>query len=285
MPANFVGEGFMKRSFEVVSLLLLAVALLMAGQASAQWRGQNEGAPRDGACFYLDGGYTNQSFCVVAGQSVSRLPSGFNDQITAIRVFGRASVTVFEDGDFRGPSEVFDRSQSDLRYVRKRDDGSRVWSDRISSVRVDFARGGDRADWGRDRDDRGSGWDRDGDRDRGWNRDRDGDRDRDRGYDRGPRWGRGPQPRQGACFFRDTNFRGDYFCMARGESFRALPPGFNDRISSVRVFGGTRVFVFQDNDFRGAGARFHRDTTDLHDRRVRDSDRSWNDRVSSVRVD
>jgi hypothetical protein len=268
----------MKRSLGLFAVAVFVFVLGMAGQASAQWRGQNQGAPRDGACFYLDGGYSNQSFCLNAGQSMNRLPPGFNDQITAIRVFGRAAVTVYEDGDFHGPSETFDRSQSDLRYVRKRDDGSRVWSDRISSVRVDFAQGGDRADrgdWGRDRD-----------RNRDRDYDRDGDRDRDRGgYGRGPVWGRGPQPRQGACFFRDENFRGDYFCMARGESFRALPPGFNDRISSIRVFGGTRVFVFQDNDFRGAGARFNRDTLDLHDRRVRDADRSWNDRISSVRVD
>jgi hypothetical protein len=73
--------------------------------------------------------------------------------------------------------------------------------------------------------------------------------------------------------------------MARGESFRALPQGFNDRISSIRVFGGTRVIVFQDNDFQGAGARFNGDTADLRDARMRDSDRGWNDRISSVRVE
>jgi hypothetical protein len=46
-------------------------------------------------------------------------------------------VSVFQDNDFRGASETFDRSQNDLRSVRKRDDRSRVWTDRISSVRVD----------------------------------------------------------------------------------------------------------------------------------------------------
>lgn len=282
----------MKRGLELYAVTVIILVLGLAGQASAQWRGQqNQGTPRDGACFYLDGGYSNRSFCLNAGQSMNRLPSGFNDQITSIRVFGRATVTVYDDSDFRGTSETFDRSQKELRDVPKRDDSSRVWSDRISSVRVDFAQGGERADrgdWGQNRD-------RDSDRanrgdwgqNRDSDRDRDGDRDRsdNRGYGVGPVWGRGPQPRQGACFFRDTNFGGDYFCMARGESFRALPSGFNDRISSVRVFGGTRVSVFQDNDFRGAGARFNRDTADLHDTRVRDSDRSWNDRISSVQVE
>ena len=265
----------MKRGLELYIVTVVILVLGLAGQASAQWRGQNQGTPHDGACFYLDGGYSNRSVCLDAGQSMNRLPSGFNDQITSIRVFGRATVTIYDDADFRGTSETFDRSQNDLRDVRKPDDSSRVWSDRISSVRVDFAQGGDRADqrvWGRNRD---TDQARDGDRDRGDNR----------GYGIGPVWGRGPEPRQGACFFRDTNFGGDYFCMARGESIRALPSGFNDRISSVRLFGGTRVSVFQDNDFRGAGARFSRDTADLHDSRVRDSDRSWNDRISSVQVE
>jgi hypothetical protein len=27
------------------------------------------------------------------------------------------------------------------------------------------------------------------------------------------RFGRLPQPRAGACFYRDANFRGDYFCV------------------------------------------------------------------------
>lgn len=272
-------------------VLLLAVMVGATGFAFAQWRwpnqNQNQNAPRDGACFYKDG-FNSESFCLSAGQSADHMPPGFNDQVTSIRIFGRARVVVFENSNFGGPNETFDRSQSDLRNVRKRDDPSRVWSDRISSVRVESASG--RADdrWGRD--DRG----RDDDR---WGRDRDDDRWRDRDRDdRGwhgrnnpnnyPVWGRGAQPRQGACFFRDSNFRGDYFCMARGETFRSLPAGFNDRISSVRLFGGARVTVYQDSDFRGRDARFGRDIADLHDRRTRDDrDRNWNDRISSIQVD
>ncbi|HYG98399.1 MAG TPA: peptidase inhibitor family I36 protein [Terriglobales bacterium] len=277
----------MKRSFGLFFAALFLALFGVAGSAFAQW-GQN--APRDGACFYKDG-YGSESFCLNAGQSVDRMPPGFNDQITSMRLFGRARVVVFENSNYGGPNETFDRSQSDLRNVRKRDDPSRVWSDRISSIRVEYAEG--RADdrWGRDRDD--DRW-RDRDRDDRW-RDRDRDdrwRDRDdRGWHGGnnpnfPVWGRGPQPRQGACFFRDSNWRGDYFCMARGQSLSSMPPGFNDRISSVRLFGGARVFVFQDSNFRGREGRFRRDIADLHDRRLRDDrDRNWNDRISSIQVD
>lgn len=272
-------------------VLLLAVVVGATGLAFAQWGNQN--TPRDGACFYVDG-YGSQSFCLSAGQSADRMPPGFNDQITSIRIFGRARVVVFENSNFSGPNETFDRSQSDLRNVRKRDDPSRVWSDRISSIRVESASGyaGDRGNddrWGRGRDD--DRWDRDRDRDR----DRDDDRSRrdrdDRGWHGGnnpnfPVWGRGPQPRQGACFFRDSNWRGEYFCVARGQNIPSMPPGFNDRISSVRLFGGARVFVYQDSNFRGREARFRRDIADLHDRRVRDDQsRTWNDRISSIQVD
>ena len=38
------------------------------------------------------------------------------------------------------------------------------------------------------------------------------------------RWGRPTVPRDGACFYRDAGFRGDYFCVRAGEdlpTFRA----------------------------------------------------------------
>ena len=45
---------------------------------------------------------------------------------------------------------------------------------------------------------------------------------------RGPVWGRHELPREGACFYRDVDFRGDYFCVPRGASYAMVPPGFND---------------------------------------------------------
>lgn len=279
-------------------VLLLAVLVGATGLAFAQWGTTNRNVPRDGACFYLDGGYSNQFFCLPTGQSLERLPRGFNDQITAVRLFGHARVVLYDNERFRGTSQIFDRSLFDLRNVPMNNDSRRLWNDRVSSVRVEYS---DRvADdrWGRD--DRGRDDDRWGRDDRGrdddrWNRDRD-DRGRDRDRDdRGwhgannpnyPVWGRGAQPRQGACFFRDRDFQGDYFCLARGQNLNSLPAGFNDRISSVRLFGGARVAVFQDREFRGREGRFRRDIADLHDRRLRDDrDHTWNDRISSIQVD
>jgi hypothetical protein len=100
-----------------------------------------------------------------------------------------------------------------------------------------------------------------------------------------PVWGRGRRPAIGACFYRDPNFRGDYFCMKRGMSYESLPPGFNDRITSIRVAGGAEVAIFNDTNFRGVTAASREGIRDLRYWRLpTDPSRSWNDRVSSVQV-
>jgi len=114
------------------------------------------------------------------------------------------------------------------------------WSDKISSLRVT---------------DRSVRWER----------------------DRAPVWGREAMPREGACFYRDVNFRGDYFCLPRGASYPTVPRGFNDSISSVRLIRASGVMIFENSDFGGRVARVMSDVNDLR-RGV------WNDRVSSIRV-
>ena len=91
------------------------------------------------------------------------------------------------------------------------------------------------------------------------------------------RWGRERFPDSGACFFRDVEFRGDYFCIRAGDDVGRMPEGMNDAISSVRVFGRAAVVVFRDVRFNGGSTRFDRDVRDLRDA-------GWNDRISSVQV-
>lgn len=93
----------------------------------------------------------------------------------------------------------------------------------------------------------------------------------------GGNWGRG-----GACFYTQAGFGGDYFCMRRGESFPNIG-GYGDRISSIRVFGGARVEIFNDRDFRGGSAPARRDIGDLRNYRFGGS-HTWNNRISSVQV-
>lgn len=98
-------------------------------------------------------------------------------------------------------------------------------------------------------------------------------------------WGRPHPPKSGACFYKDPDFRGEYFCMKRGERWPSLPAGFNDRITSIRVFHDARVRLFIDNDFHGVSTRIDHDVADLHSIRLPDNAyKSWNDRISSIAV-
>lgn len=91
------------------------------------------------------------------------------------------------------------------------------------------------------------------------------------------RWGRERFPDSGACFFRDVEFRGDYFCIRAGDDVGRMPEGMNDAISSIRVFGRAAVVVFRDVRFNGGSTRFDHDVRDLRDQ-------GWNDRISSLQV-
>jgi hypothetical protein len=89
--------------------------------------------PDNGACFYRNG-FNGDAFCLQTGQSLSSMPNGMNDQISAIKLFGNATATVFRDSGFGGERQTFSSNVADLRY------GSGAnWGDRISSIRVDRA--------------------------------------------------------------------------------------------------------------------------------------------------
>jgi hypothetical protein len=94
--------------------LVFAVGVLSVGPAAAfaqEWDGPT---PRDGACFYMDSNYRGRYFCVEADEDYSTIPSGANDKISSIRLFGDVRVTVYSDGRFRGDSRQFDTSVRNL---------------------------------------------------------------------------------------------------------------------------------------------------------------------------
>lgn len=98
-------------------------------------------------------------------------------------------------------------------------------------------------------------------------------------------WGRPHPPDTGACFYRDHDFGGDYFCLKVGDRWPALPDGFNDRITSVRVFRRARVRIFNNSNFGGIDLRIDHSVADLRRIRVADNpSKSWNDRISSIAV-
>ncbi len=91
------------------------------------------------------------------------------------------------------------------------------------------------------------------------------------------RWGRPRQPRDGACFYQNANYRGDYFCVPAGEDLDQMPSGLNDRISSIRTFGEVEIIVFRNPGFSGRSTRFAEDVSNLQEA-------GWNDTLSSLSV-
>lgn len=232
------------------ALLGLAVFAGSVAPAAAQ-----RDRDQDRVCFYRDAEFQGPSWCYTAGDELADLRDRRNE-ISSIRIFGSARVIVYDAREFSGASDEFDRDVADLSLRAM--EGRRTWNDRIESFRVVGGRRGFGGGLGRGRD-------RDGDRDR--DRDRDGDRDRDRGG------------RSRVCVFEDPNYQGRSQCWNADEEERNLnrSTSLNDRISSIRVYGRTRVDVYRDADFRGQRLRIDRDIADL-------DAMGWGDQISSLQV-
>lgn len=100
-----------------------------------------------------------------------------------------------------------------------------------------------------------------------------------------PQWGRPRPPGRGACFYKDANFSNAYFCMSEGQRYSALPPGFNDQISSIRLFGSSYVRFFNDTNFGGMTAATRQNVANLKNFPLAGyPGKHWNDRISSIAV-
>ena len=88
----------------------------------------------------------------------------------------------------------------------------------------------------------------------------------------------GPSPRNGACFYEDTNYRGRSFCVESGDNLDSMPSGANGRVSSIQVFGRADVRVYRDTRFRGESLRVRSSIRDLEDE-------NFDDAISSVRIE
>ena len=91
------------------------------------------------------------------------------------------------------------------------------------------------------------------------------------------RWGYGQVPDAVACFYQEPNYRGRYFCARAGEDMPFIPNGFNDRIRSIRVFGGGQVIVYSGDRFGGSERWIDYNVPDLWYE-------GWDDRISSARL-
>jgi len=117
----------MKR-YTTIGILVGAALLAHATTASAQRWGR-EATPRSGVCFYEDVNFNGRYFCSPAGAVTEGVPSGMNDRISSIRVFGNAVATLYRDPNLRGQAKVVEYDVPDMRRVG--------FNDRVSSYVVD----------------------------------------------------------------------------------------------------------------------------------------------------
>ncbi len=243
----------MKKLLTIAAAALTFTAILLPGDAAAQF-GRNE-RDRDRVCFYQDIHYRGWEKCYAPGDELADMRRDRNS-ISSVRVFGRARVIVYDHEGFEGASAEFRSDVPDLglRNVF----GGRTWSDRIQSFRVIGGNGG-----------YGNG---------GY------------GYPQPP-FGRDERNennrdiREGVCIYENSDFRGRSECFDGGDiSDLGAVSSLNDRVSSIRIFGNTRVTVFRDVGFRGESIVFDRDVPDLARVSLRGS-LSWNDQISSLHID
>ncbi|MBN2242750.1 MAG: peptidase inhibitor family I36 protein [Acidobacteria bacterium] len=91
----------------------------------------------------------------------------------------------------------------------------------------------------------------------------------------GRSWNQGNQPRDGACFYVDRDYQGEEYCVDADESQHQIANRYNDRISSVRIFGKAQVVVYEHENLGGARRVLASSTPGLGD---------FNDKISSIEV-
>src|SRR5262249_12534030 len=83
--------------------------------------------------------------------------------------------------------------------------------------------------------------------------------------------------------FADIAFEGDSFSGDSDVAFVGVD--WNDRISSVQIPAGVKVTLFEHSDFGGASLTLTGNAADLRNYPGPGSDGTWNDAVSSIRLE
>lgn len=132
------------RSLSLVSILLVSAAL-------ADHRDDSE--RREGArvIFYQHAGYRGDALVLFPGESMDNLSgktfengAKLNDSISSIWIEGGAEVFVYENSRYRGEALRLTENVRDLTGRFISGSASVSWNDRISSIKVERARGRDR---------------------------------------------------------------------------------------------------------------------------------------------
>jgi hypothetical protein len=224
--------------------LVFGFSFLVTGMASQSGR-DGDGRDRQRVCFYQDANYQGWEQCYSAGDDVTNLGNRRN-AVSSIRMYGRnLRVIVYEAEGFRGQSTEFTADVPNLEF--RIITGSRKWNDHIQSLQIRLVERPAPVPVVREPDLRA--------------------------------------PHDGVCVFEHAAFQGRSYCFGVGEEIRDLArfSNWNDRISSIRVFGRAQVVVYRDSNLGGENLLVDRDVADLA-RLGMTPTLAWNDQISSLRV-
>ena len=122
------------KTFSVLALgVVVGLCAVSRVDAAVQFGGGNDRARADQVCVYKDINYQGAEQCYSAGDEINNLGAQ-SKSISSIRVYGRATVTVYENTTFRGHSAQFTSDVSDL--GQRMMAGNTAWSDHIDSLRI-----------------------------------------------------------------------------------------------------------------------------------------------------
>jgi hypothetical protein len=258
----------MKKLTLILSLVFVTMGMVALSASAQSVRG---GGVRSQVCVYENNNFGGWQQCFAPGDQIPDLGDHRNN-ISSIRIFGDARLLAYMDRNFQGVSLDVATDMSDLAQVKSPSPFiTTTWNDKIESLRVTS-----RLDVVVQRDEPRV-VQRDEPRDRDYRID-----NRDYRVDDRRRF---PDSRNVVCVYEEPDYRGRFECFERGEEISDLGRrlSWNDRISSVRVYGSTRITVYRDVNFRGDRVTIDRDVADL--RRVRmTASQSWNNQISSLDV-
>jgi Peptidase inhibitor family I36 len=272
LAAVYWNERQVMKKLTLTLATLLGIIVIASLTVSAQ-------APRnsrDQVCVYENNHFGGWQQCFLPGEQVGDLGAHRN-QISSIRVYGEARAQAFADRNFEGTALDVNADLNDL--AQQRVSGGFItgtWNDKIESIRVTSRlatntttdRRNDAIVTQNSRIDNREIYRDDRDRD-------------DRDYRNDRRYGRNNT----ICVFEDTNYRGRYECFDSGDEIADLGryTSWNDRVSSIKVFGPARVTLYRDINFRGDRITVDRDIPDLRRLRMTAS-MNWDNQVSSLDI-
>src|SRR5204863_6021975 len=119
----------MKQILVLAAMLLYGLPVVPPNAAAQFGRGD------DRVCLYQDIHYEGWAECYRPGDQVPTMRD-HNNNVSSIRIYGRATIIVYDNTDFRGQSAEFTSDVPDLglrSFI-----GSRSWSDKIGSFEVGY---------------------------------------------------------------------------------------------------------------------------------------------------